>query len=57
MKGNKFVFSYVHLFYFKCTNISPSRGGSYIDSLDWIRNKKETINPINKKKTNAFNTI
>ena len=57
MKGNEFVFSYVHLLYFKCTNINPSRSGSYIDSPDWIRNKKATINPINKKKTNAFNTI
>ena len=57
MKGNDFVFSYVHLLYSKCTNINPSRGGSYVDSADWIRNKKATINPINKKKTNAFNTI
>ena len=23
------------------------RGGSYIDSPDWIKNKKTTINPIN----------
>ena len=26
-----------------------NQGGSYIDSPDWIKNKKSTINPINKK--------
>ena len=25
------------------------RGASYIDSPDWIKNKKETIIPINKR--------
>ena len=29
--------------------INSNRGGSYIDSLDWIKNKKTTINPANKK--------
>ena len=29
------------------------RGGSYIDS-DWIKNKKATINPINKKGNKCF---
>ena len=32
---------------FKCHKINPNRGGSYIDSHDWIKNKKATINPIN----------
>ena len=31
---------------FKCHKINPNRGGSYIDSHDWIKNKKATINPI-----------
>ena len=26
----------------------------YIDSLDWIKNKKATINPINKKDNKSF---
>ena len=30
------------------------RGGSYIDSPDWIKNKKATINPINKKYNKCF---
>ena len=46
MKGSKFFFSYVHLFYYK---INLNCGGSYVHSPDWIKNKKTTINPINKK--------
>ena len=33
----------------KCHNKNPNSDGSYIDSLDWIKNKKATTNPINKK--------
>ena len=40
MEGNEFVFDYVHLLYYKCHNINPNYGGSYIDSPDWIKNKK-----------------
>ena len=49
MKGSEFVFNYVHLLYYKCHKISHNRGGSNIDALDWIKNKKTVINPINKK--------
>ena len=34
--------------------INPNRVGSYIDSPDWIKNKKATINPINKKHNEYF---
>ena len=54
MKGSEFFFDYVHLMYYKCHKINPNRGGSYIDSPDWIKNKKETINPINKKDNKYF---
>ena len=54
MKGSEFVFNYVHLLYCKCHKINPNRGGSYIDSLDWIKSKKATINPINKKDDKCF---
>ena len=50
MKGNEFIFDYVQLLYYKCHKINPNRGGSYIDSPDWIKNKKATTNPINKKR-------
>ena len=56
-KGSEFVFglfSVCHLLYYKCHKINPNRGGSYIDSPDWIKNKKATINPINKKDNKCF---
>ena len=56
-KGSEFVFDYVDLLYFKCHKINPNRSRSYTDSPDWIKNKKATINPINKKVINSFNTL
>ena len=53
MKGNEFVFDHVHLMYYKCHKINPICGGTYIDSPDWIKNKKATIIKI----TNVFNTL
>ena len=40
MKGSKFVFDYVYLFYYKCHKINPNRGRSYTDSLDRIKKQK-----------------
>ena len=54
MKGNAFVFDYVHLLYYKCHKINPICGGSYTNSPDWINNKKAIINPINKKQNKCF---
>ena len=34
--------------------INPNFSGSYIDSPDWIKSKKATINPINKKDNKCF---
>ena len=34
--------------------INSNCGGSYTDSPDWIKNKKATINPINKKDNKCF---
>ena len=48
MKGSEFLFNHVHLLYYKCHKINPNHSGSNIDSPDWIKNKKPTINPINK---------
>ena len=44
MKSRKFVFDYVNLLFYKCRKINMNHGGSYIDSLDQIKNKKATIN-------------
>ena len=46
MRDSDFVFDRVNLLYYKCHKIHLKRGGSYIDSPDWIRNKKATVNPI-----------
>ena len=54
MKGSEFVFDYVHLLYCKCYKTNPKHGESYIDFPDWIKNKKATINPINKKEKKCF---
>ena len=54
MKGSEFVFSYDHLFYYKCHSRNLNRDGSYIDSPDWIKNKKTTINPISGKDNKCF---
>ena len=54
MKDSDFVFDYVHLLYYKCHKINLIRGGSYIDFPDWIKSKKATINPINKKDNKCF---
>ena len=34
--------------YYKCHKVNFRRGGSYIDSPYWIKEKKTTINPKNK---------
>ena len=57
LKGGEFVVSYVHLLFYKCHEINPSRGGSYIDSPNLIKNKKATINPINKKDNKCFQYV
>ena len=54
MKSSEFVFDWAHLLYYKCHKINFKWGGSYIDSSDWIKNKKATINPINKKDNRCF---
>ena len=48
MNRSDFVFESVDLLYYSLHKISLNRGGSYIDSPDWIKNKKATINPKNK---------
>ena len=47
MKGSEFEFDGVDFLYYDFNKISINRGGSYIDSPKWIKNKKSTINPKN----------
>ena len=48
MQCSDFIFDFVNLLYCKSHKINPNRGRSYIDSPDCIKNKKTTINLINK---------
>ena len=57
MKSSDFVLEYVHLLYYKCHEIYLNCSGSYIDFLDWIKNQKATINPINKKDNKCFQYV
>ena len=47
MRGSEFVFDSVDLLHDNLHKISLNRGGSYIDSPKWLKNKKATINPQN----------
>ena len=44
IKGSDIIFYSVQLMYYKCHKVNIS---SYIDSPDWIKKKKATINPKN----------
>ena len=39
MSGSDFVLDYAQLLHYKCHKINLNRGGSYIDSPDWIKKK------------------
>ena len=48
MRGSSFTFDRGDLLEYHLHKIILNRGGSYIKSSDWIKNKKATINPKNK---------
>ena len=47
-KGSDFVFESVDLLSYHVHKISLKRGKSYTKALEWVINKRVTINPINK---------
>ena len=47
MKGSEFEFDGVNLLYYDFNKTSLNRGGSYIESAKWMKDKKSTINPKN----------
>ena len=47
----------VELLYYGLHKISLNRGGSYIDSPDWIKHKKATINPKSKDNNSLRDAI
>ena len=54
MRGSEFVFDGVDVLHYNLKKISLNRGGSHIDSPEWIKNKKATINPKNKRDNKCF---
>ena len=47
MRGSDFVFDGVNFLYYGFNKISISRGGSYIDSPKWLKDKKSSVNRKN----------
>ena len=48
IKGSESEYDGVNLLYYDFNKISLNRGGSYIESAKWIKDKTSTINPKNK---------
>ena len=47
MKGSYFTYDSMYALYYDLNKISLSRGKSYIDSPEWLKNKKARIKPKN----------
>ena len=47
MRGSDFEFDGINFLYYNFNKTSINRGGSYIDSPKWLKDKKSTINPKN----------
>ena len=45
VRGSEFAYDRVDALYYNLNKVSLTRGGSYIDSPEWLTNKKATINP------------
>ena len=54
--GSDFIFESAELLDYKLHKTSLKRGGSYIESHEWLKNKEATISPKNKKKINVSST-
>ena len=54
MKGTSYIFERVDLLEYHFHKISLNRGSSYIESPEWIKRKKVTINPKNTNDNKCF---
>ena len=54
MKGSSFTFERIDLLEYHLHKISLNRGSSYINSPEWIKNKKVTINLQNTEDKKCF---
>ena len=57
IRGGEFVYDSVDALYYNPNKIRLSRGGSYTDSPKWLKNKKVTTSPQNKKDDRFFNML
>ena len=56
MTGSDFVFDGINFFNYNFNKTSIYRGGSYIDSPKWLKDKKSTINPKNNERCFQYAT-
>ena len=54
MRGSEFIYDSIDILYYNFNKVSLTRGGFYIDSPKWLKNKKTTINPQYKKDDRCF---
>ena len=47
MRGSDFVCNGINYFYYDFNRVNISKGGSYIESPKWLKNKKSTVNQKN----------
>ena len=47
MKGSDFVFNGINYLYYDLNRITISKGGSYIESPKWLKDKKCIVNQKN----------
>ena len=55
MRGSDFEFDGVNFLYYDFNKIILNRGGSYIDSQKWLKDKKSTINQIIRNNDEEIN--
>ena len=55
MRGSEFEFDGINFLYYSFNKTSIYRGGTYIDSPKWLKDKKSTINLQNNDDTLALN--
>ena len=54
IRGSEFALDYLQLLCDNCHKLNFNYNESYIESCYWIKIKKVTINPINKKDNRYF---
>ena len=56
-RRSSFTFDHIDLLKYDFHRVTLSRGSSYIESPEWLKNKRVTINPKNTKDNNCFQYV